>query len=152
MKNSGTKLDNGGVVSSTVTDMVAYRKINQDKANLKAFMNCPALGVADRLSIKQMVNQLDDATLMTQTKIKHTNEIYGEMKSHKKYVEDAEATKTILLETQRTLSEAAETEIKMPAITPVMVSELLPSGTYESKEEAKSWKYLFYELEGTYLC
>ena len=140
MKNSGTNVENGGVGTGNVT----FRQINQDKANLKAFMNCPALGVAERVAIKQMVNQLDDATLMTQTKIKHTNEIYGEMKGHKKYVEDAEATKTILLETQRILAEAADTEIKMPAITAVNVSELLPSGTYESKDEAKSWKYLFH--------
>jgi thiaminase len=141
MKNSGNK--------------VVYRKLQQDKASLKAFVSCPALGMHERMGIKALINTIDDATINTQTKIKHAQEIYSEMKTHKQYVEDANKTKAILQETHAIIDEAASTEINLPEIVAVKISECMAAavtGLYESKDEETGWKALYYELEGTYLC
>ena len=139
MKNSGTKK--------------VYRRIEEDKVNLKAFLNCQALGVKERMGIKQILNDIDDATLGTSTKVKHSQEIYREMKAHKQYAEDSDKTRKILVETQTIITEAMQTEITLPTIEKVKVSELLLNEhVYESTDEKKGWLALFYELEGTYLC
>lgn len=143
MKNSG--------------NTVLFRKLQNDKANLKAMLGMPALTITHRVALKVMINAIDDATLGTQTKINHAREIYGEMKTHKTYADDAEKTKQLLTETQNIITEAQNTAIVFdyPKEKLSIKNELnlqLSKVSDGSSDVALGWVAVFSEIEGDYVC